>query len=120
MKNILRCVAIASLAACGISADAAPPTGSDPLLQCHKVFSEVGLVVRASASSDGKKIGSLSKGEKVQLDGEELPGTGAVYPMIKNGADGEYWVKIKSPKAGYVLYSSDDDSDYTYIVPCKD
>jgi hypothetical protein len=119
MKNIIRCVAIASLAAWSINAHAAPPTGSDPLLECHKVFSEVGLVVRASASSEGRKIGSLSKGQKVQLDGEELEGTGAVYPMIKKSADGSYWVKIKSPKEGYVLYSSDDDPDYTYIVPCK-
>lgn len=87
--------------------------------QCHKVFSEVGLIVRATASSKGRKLGSLSKGEKVQLDGEKLGETGAVYPMIQDGAEGTYWIKLKKPIAGYVLYSSDDDADYTYIVPCK-
>jgi hypothetical protein len=83
------------------------------------VFSEVGLIVRASASSDGKKVGSLSKGQRVQLDGEELEGTGAVYPQMKKDSEGSYWIKLKSPTAGWVLYTSDDDLDYTYIVPCK-
>ena len=95
------------------------PTGSDPLLQCHRVFSEVGLLVRASASSKGRKVGSVKKGDKVQLDGEELSGTGAVYPQMKTDDDGGYWVKIKSPVAGYVLYTSEDDPEYRYIVPCK-
>ena len=95
------------------------PSGSDPMQRCHKVFSEVGLIVRASASSDGKRIGSLEKGEKVKLDGEDLPGTGAVYPMIQTGDDGTYWIKLKSPKAGYVLYASDDDPNYNYLVPCE-
>ena len=118
MKNLIRFIAVASLAVSASTIDAAPPTGSDPLLECHKVHSEVGLLVRSSASSNGKKLGSLSKGDKVQLDGESLPGTGAVYPMIKKDSEGAYWVKIKSPKAGYVLYSSDSDPDYQYVVPC--
>ena len=119
MKNIIRCGVAAFVGLWSISIEAAPPTGSDPMTQCHKVHSDVGLLVRATASSKGKKLGSLSKGDRVQLDGEELAGTGAVYPMIKKDADGAYWVKIKAPKEGYVLYSSDDDPEYTYIVPCK-
>ena len=119
MKNTLRCAVIVFVAFWGTNTDAAPPTGSDPMTQCHKVFSEVGLLVRASASSSAKKIGSLTKGQKVQLDGESLPETGAVYPMIKKDSEGSYWIKLKAPKAGYVLYSSDSDPNYTYIVPCK-
>lgn len=46
------------------------------MAECHKVFSDVGLLVRASAPSKGKKVGSVKKGDKVQLDGEELAGTG--------------------------------------------
>ena len=119
MTNLLRLILVALTAALGSSIEAAPPTGSDPLLECHRVFSEVGLIVRASASSKGKKIGRLEKGAKVMLDGEELSGTGAVYPMIKKDSEGGYWIKIKSPEEGYVLYTSEDDTDYTYIVPCK-
>ena len=118
MKNIVRCTAIALAAAWSVSNGAAQPSGSDPMAECHKVHSEVGLLVRASASSKGRKVGNLSKGDKVRLDGESLAGTGAVYPMIQKDADGAYWVKIKAPKAGYVLYSSDDDPKYTYLVPC--
>jgi len=77
------------------------------------------LLIRATASSKGRKAGSLQKGQKVKLDGESLAGTGAVYPMVKKDGDGAYWVKIKAPKEGYVLYSSDDDPEYTYIVPCS-
>ena len=96
------------------------PTGSDPMAKCHKLHSDgVGLVVRASASSKGRKIGSLEAGEKVQLDGEELPGTGAVYPMIKTDSDGGYWIKIKKPTDGYVLLASEDDPDFRYLIPCK-
>ncbi len=47
-------------------------------------------------------------------------GTGAVYPEIQDGADGEYWIKLKRPIAGLVLYTTDSDPDYTYIVPCRD
>ena len=120
MRKIICSLAVACLTSFGAGHAAAElPTGSDPLLQCHRVFSEVGLIVRASASSEGRKVGSLKKGEKVQLDGEELAGTGAVYPQIKTDEEGGYWVKIKSPKAGYVLYTSEDDSAYRYIVPCK-
>lgn len=95
------------------------PTGSDPLTECHKVASEVGLLIRTGASSESKKIGSLQKGQKVNLDGEELAGTGAVYPMMKTSSDGGFWVKIKTPKAGYVLYATKDDPEYRYLVPCK-
>jgi hypothetical protein len=119
MQNIIRAVAIACVAVWTLCPAIAQPTGSDPLAECHKVHSEVGLLIRATASSSGKKVGSLSKGEKVQLDGEELAGTGAVYPMMKKDSDGAYWVKIKAPKEGYVLYTSDDDLDYKYIVPCR-
>ena len=119
MKNIIRCVAIASVAIWSISTGAAQPTGSDPMTEYHKVYSEVGLLIRATASSKGRKIGSLQKGQKVKLDGESLAGTGAVYPMMKKDAEGAYWVEIKAPKEGYVLYSSDDDPEYTYIVPCS-
>jgi hypothetical protein len=119
MTNIIRCTVVALTVALSSSIQAAPPTGSDPLTECHRVFSEVGLIVRASASSKGKKIGRLEKGAKVMLDGEELSGTGAVYPMMKKDSEGGYWIKIKSPQEGYVLYTSEDDTDYTYIVPCK-
>ncbi|HEX8313067.1 MAG TPA: SH3 domain-containing protein [Chthoniobacteraceae bacterium] len=96
------------------------PTGSDPLLQCHKLHSDgVGLVIRATASAKGRKLGTLEAGKKVKLDGEELPGTGAVYPMIKTDAEGGYWIKIKSPIAGYVLYASQDDEDFRYLIPCE-
>ena len=119
MTNITRCILTLLAAAIAASIEAAPPTGSDPLDECHKVHSEVGLIVRASASSNGKKVGRLEKGAKVQLDGEELSGTGAVYPQMKKDSEGGYWVKIKAPQAGYVLYTTADDTDYTYIVPCK-
>ena len=118
MRNLICGVAAACVLTLGLRADAAQPTGSDPMEECHKVFAEVGLLVRASPSSGGKKVGSLAKGEKVRVDGETLEGTGAVYPMIKKDSEGAFWVKIKAPKAGYVLYSSADDADYTYIVPC--
>ena len=118
MRNLIRWVAVASVVTFCLSTEAAQPTGSDPMQECHKVFSEVGLLVRASPSSEGKKLGSLEKGEKVRLDGETLAGTGAVYPMIQKDSDGSFWVKIKAPKAGYVLYSSADDENYTYLVPC--
>lgn len=101
------------------NASAELPTGSDPLAECHKVDSEVGLLIRAGASSDSRKLGSLKKGQKVQLDGEELSGTGAVYPMMKTSSDGGFWVKIKAPQAGYVLYATKDDPDFRYLVPCK-
>jgi hypothetical protein len=105
---------------CGIiSAAGLAPTGSDPLPQCHRVNSEVGLIVRASGSSKGRKIRSLENGTKVQLAGEALAGTGAVYPQIQKEKDGSYWIKIKTPTAGYVLYTSDQDPSYKYIVPCK-
>ena len=82
MQKLL-CTIATALAAL-LPASAELPTGSDPLLQCHKLHSEgVGLVVRASASSKGRKLGTLEAGQKVKLDGEELPGTGAVYPIIK-------------------------------------
>ena len=119
MTNLIRCTFLALTVALTSSVHGAPPTGSDPLLECHKVYSEVGLIIRASASSNGKKIGRLEKGAKVQLDGEELSGTGAVYPQMKKDSEGGYWVKIKAPQAGYVLYTTADDTDYTYIVPCK-
>ena len=119
MKNIFRSAAFAAVALWTLSTGAAQPTGSDPMAECHKVFSEVGLQIRATASSEGRKVGSLQKGQKVKLDGESLAGTGAVYPMIKEDDAGGYWVKIKAPKAGYVLYSSDDDPSYTYLVPCS-
>ena len=120
MTKLVCSLAIACLTSFSVATTRAEvPTGSDPLLKCHRVFSEVGLLVRASASSKGRKLGSLKKGEKVQLDGEELSGTGAVYPQIKTDDEGGYWVKIKSPTAGYVLYTSEDDSEYRYIVPCK-
>lgn len=120
MQNIIRAgmIAIVSVWSIGTAA-AEAPTGSDPLAECHRVFSEVGLIVRATASSNGKKVGRLEKGEKVQLDGEELSGAGAVYPMMKKDSTGGYWIKIKAPKEGYVLYTSADDTEYRYIVPCK-
>ncbi len=77
------------------------------------------MLIRATASSKGRKAGSLQKGQKVKLDGESLAGTGAVYPMVKKDGDGAYWVKVKAPKDGYVLYSSDDDPSYAYLVPCS-
>ncbi len=120
MKNVLRAVVAAIVGLWSIgTASAEAPTGSDPLLECHRVNSEVGLLIRASASSSGRKVGSVKKGDKVKLDGEELAGTGAVYPQMKKDKDGGYWVKIKAPAEGYVLYTSDDDTDYRYIVPCK-
>lgn len=120
MTNIIRCVLATCAAALSSSSiEAAPPSGSDPLAECQKVHSDVGLIVRASASSNGKKIGRLEKGVKVQLDGEELSGTGAVYPMMKKDSEGGYWIKIKAPQEGYVLYTTADDTDYTYVVPCK-
>ncbi len=102
------------------NASAELPTGSDPLAECHKVESEVGLLIRAGASSDSRKLGSLKRGQEVQLDGEELTDAGAVYPMIKTSSDGGYWVKIKAPKAGYVLYATKDDPDFRYLVPCEE
>ena len=120
MQKFVRRAVIAVVAVWSVGTAAAEaPTGSDPLLQCHKVNSEVGLLIRASASSNGRKVGSVKKGDRVQLDGEELSGTGAVYPQMKKDKDGGYWVKIKSPAAGYVLYTSEDDTEYRYIVPCK-
>ena len=119
MTKLTQTCAIALLALWSVAETDAQPTGSDPLLQCHRVHSEVGLIVRASASSEGRKVGSLEKGARVQLDGEELEETGAVYPIMKKTNDGSYWVKIKSPVAGYVLYTSDDDLEYSYIKPCK-
>ena len=120
MHNVIRAGLIAIVGVWSIATAAAEaPTGSDPLTQCHRVNSEVGLLIRASASSNGRKVGSVKKGDKVQLDGEELAGTGAVYPQMKKDKDGGYWVKIKAPASGYVLYTSEDDTDYRYIVPCK-
>ena len=121
MQNIIRGVAVAcAVAALSVSpAIGQLPTGSDPLAACHKVDSEVGLLIRAGASSESRKLGSLKKGQKVELDGEELAGTGAVYPMMKKSADGGYWLKIKAPKAGYVLYAVQDDPNFRYLVPCK-
>ncbi|HEX8373081.1 MAG TPA: SH3 domain-containing protein [Chthoniobacterales bacterium] len=96
------------------------PTGSDPLLQCHKLHSDgVGLVVRAGASSKSRKLGTLEAGQKVKLDGEVLPDTGAVYPIIKTDSDGGYWIKIKGPKVGYVLFASKDDEEFRYLIPCE-
>lgn len=120
MRKLVRRIVIGGLGVCMIGTAAAEaPTGSDPLLECHRVFSEVGLIVRTAASSQGRKIGSLKKGEKVMLEGEELSGTGAVYPQMKKDKEGGYWIKIKVPYEGYVLYTSDDDTEYRYIVPCK-
>ena len=96
------------------------PTGSDPLLQCHKVQpGSVGLIVRAAAAANGRRVGSLAAGSVVQLDGEKLEGTGAVYPQIQRDKDGAYWIKIKTPTAGFVLFTSEDDPNYRYLVPCK-
>lgn len=124
MKKLIRHGLLAGVmgivGVCGINFAAAQvPTGSDPLPQCHKVNSEVGLIVRATGSSKGRKIRTLENGTKVQLSGESLPGTGAVYPEIQKEKDGSYWIKIKTPTTGYVLYTSDQDPSYKYIVPCK-
>jgi len=124
MRKIIRQGLVAGMAGivgvCAINSAAAQvPTGSDPLPQCHRVHSEVGVVVRASGSSKGRKIRSLENGTTVQLAGEALAGTGAVYPQIQKEKDGSYWIKIKTPTAGYVLYTSDQDPSYKYIVPCK-
>lgn len=121
MKSLFRAFAFGVVAAWSIETVVAElPTGSDPMAECHKVFSEVGLVIRTGPSSDAKKIGSLQKGARVKLDGEILKGTGAVYPMIQDGPDGSLWIKLKAPKAGYVLLASEDDPDYRYLVPCEE
>lgn len=83
LKKIIRCSLVAIAGALTTRIEAAPPTRSDPLLECHRVYSEVGLIVRTAASSQGRKIGSLKKGEKVLLQGEELSGTGAVYRQME-------------------------------------
>lgn len=87
--------------------------------ECHKVFSEVGLIIRAEASSESRKVGRLAKGAKVKLAGEVLKDTGAVYPEIQVDDAGAYWIRIKAPQRGYVLYGSKDDPEYSYIVPCE-
>src|SRR5204862_5472619 len=103
MRKIIRQGLVAGMAGmCAINSAAAQvPTGSDPLPQCHRVHGEVGVVVRASGSSKGRKIRSLENGKTVQLAGEALAGTGAVYPQIQKEKGGSYWIKIKAPTAGY-------------------
>jgi hypothetical protein len=93
------------------------PSPDDVVPQCHKVFSEVGLIVHASASSKSRRIGSLEKGAKVRLAGERQEG-GTVRPELTKQSDGSYWVKIKSPIAGWVLFAVQNDPNYRYLVPC--
>ena len=96
------------------------PTGSDPLTTCQKLHSDgVGLVVRSSPSSKGKRVGSLEAGEKVQLDGEKH-GSDTVYPQMQDDSDGAIWIKLKSPSKGWVLYASPDDEDFRYLIPCRE
>jgi hypothetical protein len=97
---------------------AALPSADDVVPECHKVFSEVGLIVRASGSSKGRRIGSLERGAKVRLAGQKGEGSGTVHPQITKQADGSYWVKIKSPIPGWVLFAGQDDPSYRYLVPC--
>jgi hypothetical protein len=95
---------------------AALPSSDDVVSECHKVFAEVGLIVRASPLK-GRRIGSLEKGAKVRLAGQRQEG-GTVRLELNKQSDGSYWVKIKSPMAGWVLLAGQDDPNYRYLVPC--
>jgi hypothetical protein len=99
-------------------AAAAMPSADDAIPECHKVFAEVGLIVRASGSAKGRRIGSLERGAKVRLAGENEQGSGTVHPVLAKESDGSYWVKIKSPMPGWVLFAVPNDPAYRYLVPC--
>ena len=89
------------------------------LPQCHKVNSQVGLIVREAPSSDASKVGTLKYGEKVLLSGKPVEGDPLIHSKTTKVGNAT-WIKIKKPVHGFVLYSVDDDPAYRYLVPCKD
>lgn len=120
MQKVIAALAVVAISLFPLQQTAAEmPTGSDPMLSCQKLHSDgVGLIVRASASSKGKRVGKLEAGEKVQLDGEKH-GSDTVYPQMQDDSEGSIWIKLRKPTAGWVLYASPDDEDFRYLIPCK-
>ena len=86
------------------------------LSACQKVNSQVGLIVRSEPNGD--KIDSLKFGQKVKPAGEFVEGEPLVNAKVKREGN-TLWVKIKAPVKGWVLFASDDDPEYTYLVPCE-
>ncbi|MFN2475700.1 MAG: SH3 domain-containing protein [Chthoniobacterales bacterium] len=121
MRKLLLSLAVLIISLGGIREAAAQlPTGDEVMTRCQKLHSDgVGLIVRAKGSSKGKKIGSLQAGEKVQLGGEDN-GPDLVRPAIQVEADGSYWIQIKKPLAGWVLFASKADPKFHYLIPCQE
>lgn len=84
----------------------------------HTVNAEVGLVVRAHPNSNSDRVGSVKYGQVVRVVGDKVEGAkGIIASLIEDKqTPGTWWVKIKDPYVGFVLYKADG---YQYLTPGK-
>jgi len=61
--------------------------------QCLRVKSPQSLVIRSQPSKKSKRRGTVARRAKVRVDG---------YPTWATEREGENWIKIKSPKNGWI------------------